>query len=244
MGNVFCCHIIRENDGAKACNHRDFFTERGCCACDAAHVAVAESRMGVARTIITGLVGAPGGVIVGVGLCYGIGLAYQDVGFIARQQFTLSPVVLVVGALMAASAFSDMLTRRRIGLIGYVAILVVLLYGGNPGDYCMLAAALIGQIIGRMQAGAPRRKSFPVSQGAEAASGVHPRQLGSEAEIRRLFGRRGQHLADFRRRGLLPVHPDDVHRWRFRLTDPSRRRPCSPSCPAGFCPSASCTSPH
>ena len=151
-------------------------------------LAIAESRMGVGRTVAIGLVSALGGIIVGVGLCYGIGLAYQDVSFMARQQFSLSPVVLVIGALMAASAFSDTLMRRRIRLIGYIAILVVLLYGGNPGDYCVLAAALIGQIIGRVQAGAPKRRAIPSSQSSEITNGVRPWQFGSVAETRRLFG--------------------------------------------------------
>ena len=149
---------------------------------------VAESRMGVMRTIVVSLVSALGGLVVGIGLCYGIGLAYQDVGFITRQQFTLSPVVLVIGALMAASAYSDTLMRRRIRLLGYIAILVVLLYGGNPGDYCVLAAALIGQIIGRVCAGAPKRRSFLAKGGTEASKGMHPWQFSSVLESRRIFG--------------------------------------------------------
>lgn len=149
---------------------------------------VAESRMGVMRTVVVALVSALGGLVVGIGLCYGIGLAYQDVGFITRQQFTLSPVVLVIGALMAASAYSDTLMRRRIRLLGYIAILVVLLYGGNPGDYCVLAAALIGQIIGRVCAGAPKRRSFLAKGGTEASKGMHPWQFSSVLESRRIFG--------------------------------------------------------
>lgn len=151
-------------------------------------LAVAESRMGVVRTVVVALVSALGGLVVGIGLCYGIGLAYQDVGFITRQQFTLSPVVLVIGALMAASAYSDTLMRRRIRLLGYIAILVMLLYGGNPGDYCVLAAALIGQIIGRVCAGAPKRKSFPSKNKAEASGGMRPWQFVPVLESRRIFG--------------------------------------------------------
>ena len=151
-------------------------------------LAVAESRLGVMRTVVVSLVSALGGLVVGIGLCYGIGLAYQDVGFITRQQFTLSPVVLVIGALMAASAYSDTLMRRRIRLLGYIAILVVLLYGGNPGDYCVLAAALIGQIIGRVCAGAPERKSLPSKNTTEASSGMRPWQFVPVLESRRIFG--------------------------------------------------------
>ena len=95
------------------------------------------------------------GVIVGLILCAAAGWLFQDSQFVSRMQFALSPLVLPVGALMAASAFCSHLLRRRIRLIGYVAILVALLYSGNPGDYCILAAALIGHAAGRVMAGPP-----------------------------------------------------------------------------------------
>lgn len=100
--------------------------------------------MARARTVGTALACALGGVIVGLTLCAAAGWPFQDSQFVSRMQFALSPLVLPVGALMAASAFCSHLLRRRIRLIGYVAILVALLYSGNPGDYCILAAALIG----------------------------------------------------------------------------------------------------
>ncbi len=43
--------------------------------------------------------------------------------------------------MMAASAFTRRLWRRRIRLIGYVSIIMVVMFSGNPGDYCLLAAA-------------------------------------------------------------------------------------------------------
>lgn len=108
-----------------------------------------------ARTVGTALACALGGVIVGLILCAAAGWLFQDSQFVSRMQFALSPLVLPVGALMAASAFCSHLLRRRIRLIGYVAILVALLYSGNPGDYCILAAALIGHAVGRVMAGSP-----------------------------------------------------------------------------------------
>lgn len=94
-------------------------------------LSIAEPWLGRARTVGTALACALGGVIVGLTLCAAAGWLFQDSQFVSRMQFALSPLVLPVGALMAASAFCSHLLRRRIRLIGYVAILVALLYSGN-----------------------------------------------------------------------------------------------------------------
>ncbi len=75
------------------------------------------------------------------------------------------------------------IVRRRIRIIGYTAIMVVVLDGGNPGDYCVLFAAIIGQIIGRAIAGKPNE-----------AEQWHW-QYSSSQEIRRIFGAIGVVLA-------------------------------------------------
>ncbi len=139
-------------------------------------LSIAEPWLGRARTVGTALACALGGVIVGLILCAAAGWLFQDSQFVSRMQFALSPLVLPVGALMAASAFCSHLLRRRIRLIGYVAILVALLYSGNPGDYCILAAALIGHAVGRVMAGSP----------AHAETGWHWLRSTS-FEARRMF---------------------------------------------------------
>ena len=139
-------------------------------------LSIAEPWLGRARTVGTALACALGGVIVGLILCAAAGWLFQDSQFVSRMQFALSPLVLPVGALMAASAFCSHLLRRRIRLIGYVAILVALLYSGNPGDYCILAAALIGHAAGRVMAGPP----------AHAETGWHWLRSTS-FEARRMF---------------------------------------------------------
>ena len=116
---------------------------------------IAEPWLGRTRTVAAALACAAAGALIGLGLCAAAGWLFQDSRFVSRMQFALSPLVLPVGALMAASAFCGHLWRRRIRLIGYVAILVALLYSGNPGDYCILAAALLGHIAGRVMAGPP-----------------------------------------------------------------------------------------
>ena len=100
-------------------------------------LSIAEPWLGRARTVGTALACALGGVIVGLTLCAAAGWLFQDSQFVSRMQFALSPLVLPVGALMAASAFCSHLLRRRIRLIGYVASLVAWLF-------VLIAAAAIG----------------------------------------------------------------------------------------------------
>lgn len=69
---------------------------------------------------------------------------------VGRIRFALSPLTLGVGAMMAASAFTRRLWRRRIRLIGYVSIIMVVMFSGNPGDYCLLAAAGFGHVLGAL----------------------------------------------------------------------------------------------
>ncbi|MCZ4447602.1 bifunctional lysylphosphatidylglycerol flippase/synthetase MprF [Bifidobacterium breve] len=118
-------------------------------------LSIAEPWLGRVRTVVTALACAAGGVLAGLTLCAAAGWMFQDSLFVSRMRFALSPLVLPVGALMAASAFCSHLWRRRIRLVGYVAILVTLLYSGNPSGYCILAAALIGHAAGRVMAGPP-----------------------------------------------------------------------------------------
>ena len=105
-------------------------------------------------------IGIGGGLL----LCAGISTLFGDRALTSQIVFSLSPVTLVAGALMASTAFSYALWRHRVRLIGYTAVLVVILYGGNPGDYCTLIAAVAGQLIGtahRRQCSPPRRRACP-----------------------------------------------------------------------------------
>ena len=116
---------------------------------------VAEPRMGAMRTTLVSLGSAAIGIGGGLLLCAGISTLFGDRALTSQIVFSLSPVTLVAGALMASTAFSYALWRHRVRLIGYTAVLVVILYGGNPGDYCTLIAAVAGQLIGTAIAGRP-----------------------------------------------------------------------------------------
>ena len=144
---------------------------------------IAEPIMGVWRTVGSALASAAIGVVLGLLLCAGFNTLLQDKAIIYHVSFTLSPLVLVVGALFASTAFAYQQWRRRIRLIGYTAILVVLLYGGNPGDYCMLVAAVAGQLIGRAMAGPPIEDD------------AWHWQYSSSTEVRRILGSIGIVLA-------------------------------------------------
>ena len=144
---------------------------------------IAEPMMGVWRTIGASLASAAIGITFGLLLCAGFNALLQDNAIIYHVPFTLSPLVLVIGALFASTAFAYQLWRRRIRLIGYTAILVVLLYGGNPGDYCMLVAAVAGQLIGRAMAGPPIEDE------------AWHWQYSSSSETRRILGAIGAVLA-------------------------------------------------
>ncbi|MDN6458968.1 MAG: hypothetical protein L0K03_04150, partial [Bifidobacterium crudilactis] len=113
-------------------------------------LAIAESRLGSRRTIIAcllpALVGTAGGLLV----CTLLNSLAGQWHTISTIRMSLTPIVLVVGSLMAASEFSDYLWRRRIQLFGYSAICIAVLYSGNPGDYCILVAAIVGHIAGRL----------------------------------------------------------------------------------------------
>ncbi|MFT9232150.1 MAG: DUF2156 domain-containing protein [Bifidobacterium sp.] len=111
-------------------------------------LAIAEPRLGRRRTLLACLISGMSGAVIGLFLCLFInwlGGMWQNA---SHARMTMSPLVMIFGALMAASAFSSFIWRRRIRLIGYMAVLIALLYTGDPGDYCLLVAALVGQFIG------------------------------------------------------------------------------------------------
>ena len=92
---------------------------------------------------------------------------------ISHDGAILGPLVVVVGTLMCASAFTAMLWRRRIRVIGYSVVLILFLYRGEAGDYCLLASALLGHVLGYLMA-------------SESQGDVY--RHGALYEMRRLIG--------------------------------------------------------
>ena len=95
---------------------------------------LAEPYLGKSRTAAISLVSAASGTLVGLIICSAISAMLGERAEVLNISFTLSPVVLVIGALLAATAFSYLLWRRRIRFIGFTGHMGVVLYGGNRGD--------------------------------------------------------------------------------------------------------------
>ena len=161
-------------------------------------LSIAERWLGRARTVRIAVACALGGVIVGLALCAATGSLLHDTHIVERISFVLSPLTLPVGALMAASAYCTHLWRQRIRLVGYVAILVTLLYSGNPGGYCILAAAVIGHVAGAVMCQHERRvgvldATHDATVGASNADSADAAEThwhwlrGTSYEIRRLY---------------------------------------------------------
>ena len=151
-------------------------------------LSVAEPLLGRVRTVVITVLSAVVGTVIGLLLCAGLATVLQGSQVVDHIRFTLSPLTLGVGALMAASAFSRPLWRRRIRLIGYASILAALLFSGNPGNYCMVAAALTGHILG---VAAARRKAATaaVTASQHVNRTVDPLhwQLSTSFEARRMI---------------------------------------------------------
>ena len=92
---------------------------------------------------------------------------------------------------MCASAFTAMLWRRRIRVIGYSVVLILFLYRGEAGDYCLLASALLGHVLGYLMA-------------SESQGDVY--RHGALYEMRRLIG-----MAAYRRSVRWLPFPQDNH---------------------------------
>ena len=111
---------------------------------------IAETRLGRRRTVLAAVISAIGGTAVGLIICWLINALQDHWAWFIHVPMSLSPITLVVGSLMASIPFSDFLWRRRIATIGYTALILMVLYTGNPGYYCALAAALIGHLTGHL----------------------------------------------------------------------------------------------
>lgn len=137
-------------------------------------IGFAQTFLKVWRTVLVSLLSAVLGTALGLLLFIGINMMLNDWVSTKQLRISLSPFTLVVGALMAASVYQSLLWRRRILLIGYTGICAVLLFSGNPGDYCTLAAAIVGQLAGMLMRG-------------RVEETIHWWR-GTDYEIRRLFG--------------------------------------------------------
>jgi lysylphosphatidylglycerol synthetase-like protein (DUF2156 family) len=133
-------------------------------------VGACERLLGHRRTALAWLVTAVLGGLGGTGL--------QALGLLARGAWATPPITTLVlhpetpvlGVLLAASAYAGPLWRRRIRLIGFTALVVLLLYSGQPEDLDHLAGAVVGLLLGLLLARGRPRRAFARSSHAEARS--------------------------------------------------------------------------
>lgn len=115
-------------------------------------VGACERVLGSRRTLLAWVVTAVAGGLLGAGA--------QAAGLLARGLWTtppltqaaLHPETPVLGVLFTASALAGPLWRRRIRLIGATALVVLLLYSGQPEDLDHLFGALAGLALGALLA--------------------------------------------------------------------------------------------
>ncbi|MDF7663625.1 phosphatidylglycerol lysyltransferase domain-containing protein [Bifidobacterium sp. ESL0763] len=136
-------------------------------------LSVAQSRLGALKTIFTSLFSFVVGGTLGLLVCVAVDMGMHDWQRLERLPVLLSPLALIIGSLMAVSAYESVLWRRRILLLGYTFIGTLLLFSGSPGDYCTLGAALVGHATGLLMHG-------PIKDH------LHWRR-GTDYEIRHLF---------------------------------------------------------
>lgn len=108
----------------------------------------AERLLGHTRTLVAAVVSTALGIVIGVGLQAG-GVLVRGVWSQAPfDTLVVDPLIPVAGTALAASAFAGPLWRRRIRVLGFTALVVVLLYSGEPDDAYRLAAGVVGLALG------------------------------------------------------------------------------------------------
>jgi len=120
-----------------------------------------ERRMGHWRTIVVFFAVTVGGIVLGLvteGLGIGLDLYSAE---LSRWHRTTDTIIALVGVVMAASAFTSPLWKRRIRIVGFAAILMFVLYSGQPSDLYRLFAAIVGLFLGMLLARAPLRVRRP-----------------------------------------------------------------------------------
>ncbi|PLS31680.1 lysyl-tRNA synthetase [Bifidobacterium margollesii] len=134
---------------------------------------VAESRFGAAKTIWISLICSIGGLAAGMGVSVMVNGHLPIWHSMMRFGYVLGPLTLAVGPVMAASAFSSLMWRRRVRVVVYAVAAALVLYRGEPGDYCIMFAAAFGHLLGYLMS--------PSASGEEQATQTRMRITRIEA---------------------------------------------------------------
>jgi phosphatidylglycerol lysyltransferase len=117
-------------------------------------VGIGERLMGRWRTAVAFVATPALGALATIGLEAGgvLGLGEWDDGLPI-----FDPFAPLVGVVLTASAYANPLWRRRIRILGFTALLVMILYSGTTLDLVRLLSALAGLVLGTVIVPARRR---------------------------------------------------------------------------------------
>lgn len=113
-------------------------------------LAIAERLLRTRRLILAFLVTGVIGITLGVLGQWAAANAGELLAQATEFDFTLDPTIGIVGALATASAFANQLWRRRIRLLTFATILMLVLYNGDQNNVYRLFAALLGLAFGAL----------------------------------------------------------------------------------------------
>lgn len=112
-------------------------------------LAYAERLLGTVRTAVVFVVVGAIGVLLGVGI-EALTAAWGDSTSLAGLSLVLDPATGAFAVIMAATAFAPALWRRRIRLIGFLFVVMFVLYVGDPDSVYRLMGALLGFALGAL----------------------------------------------------------------------------------------------
>lgn len=138
-------------------------------------IGLAETRITRFRIVTISVISTIIGMVIGLTIIGNLSILIRNMHWITKIPIRLSPFTLFIGAFMASAARESILWHRRMLVIGYATTSAMLLYSGNPGDYCTIIAALTGHVLGNLMYGRNRKNQ-----------GVNWWE-GTDYEIRRLF---------------------------------------------------------
>ncbi|MCU6481809.1 bifunctional lysylphosphatidylglycerol flippase/synthetase MprF [Arthrobacter sp. A2-55] len=127
-----------------------------------------ERKLGSLRFAVAGLAAQVAGVITVIGMVHA---GRNLMGSWSAQLVThsyLGPSAWVLGAALAATATLETLWRRRLRLLTFVLLILLVLYSGSFPDLVRLTAATAGVFLGPVLCGRAPRLSVPVTSGREA----------------------------------------------------------------------------
>ncbi|MGA0566093.1 bifunctional lysylphosphatidylglycerol flippase/synthetase MprF [Rathayibacter sp. KR2-224] len=121
---------------------------------------ISERSMGTLRTVFAFFVTAAAADVLGATFQAVVGSAGGIWSESVRDTLVLDPLTGVAGAVMAASAFTSVRTRRRIRVLTTVMVLMFLLYRGGPEDIYRSLAVLVGFALGLVLAPSGRARTW------------------------------------------------------------------------------------